>query len=68
MDNTRQYRVWLKILEYCSDEKPMIERKDAQEDGVLREMLVIRQPNGTNFELSDTQAEVLESLWSGNQG
>ena len=67
MENTRVDRVELKILEYSTDEKPMIERKDLLEDDVLRELLVIRQPNGTNFELSETQAEVLESLWSKNQ-
>jgi hypothetical protein len=67
MDNTRQDRVELEILNYCTDEKSMIERNDVLGDDVLCEMLVIRQPNGTNFELSDTQAEVLESLWSKNQ-
>jgi hypothetical protein len=67
MENTRVDRVELKILEYSTDEKPMIERKDLLEDDVLRELLVIRQPNGTNFELSEIQAEVLESLWSKNQ-
>ena len=67
MENTRVDRVELKILEYSTDEKPMIERKDILENDVLCEMLVIRQPNGTNFELSEIQAEVLESLWSRNQ-
>ena len=67
MDNTRQDRVELEILNYCTDEKPMIERNDVLGDDVLCEMLVIRQPNGTNFELSDTQAEVLEALWTKNQ-
>ena len=67
MDNTRQDRVELEILNYCTDEKSMIERNDVLGDDVLCEMLVIRQPNGTNFELSDTQSEVLESLWSKNQ-
>jgi hypothetical protein len=67
MDNVREDRAELRILEYSTDEKPMIERKDLLEDDVLRELLVIRQPNGTNFELSETQGEVLESLWSKNQ-
>jgi Protein of unknown function DUF55. len=41
MDNTRQDRVELEILNYCTDEKPMIERNDVLGDDVLCEMLVI---------------------------
>ena len=67
VENTREDRVWLEILEYCTDEEPMIQRNEILEDNILCEMLVIRQPNGTNFELSDAQAEVLEELWFNRQ-
>jgi hypothetical protein len=34
------------------------------EDDILKEMLVIRQPNGTNYLLSDNEAEILELIWA----
>ena len=42
----------------------MITRDMCLEDDILKEMLVIRQPNGTNYLLSDNEAEILESIWA----
>ena len=44
MDNSREERVWLRILEYHTDESSMIQRNEALDDDILSKMLVIRQP------------------------
>tara|TARA_B100000809_G_C15077610_1_gene508454 strand:+ start:1078 stop:1554 length:477 start_codon:yes stop_codon:yes gene_type:complete len=67
MDNSREERVWLRILEYHTDESSMIQRNEALDDEILSKMLVIRQPTGTNYELTDMQAEVLGELWAEKQ-
>ena len=62
--NTKAKRVWLDIKEKQSEGHTMITRDMCLEDDILKEMLVIRQPNGTNYLLSDNEAEILESIWA----
>ena len=42
----------------------IIQRGWVQEDPVLREMLILRLANATNYEVPDAQAERLIALWS----
>ena len=63
--NIREDRVWLKIIERESEVHTMITRDRCLRDDILKEMLVIRQPTGTNYLLSDNEAEILELIWAG---
>jgi len=63
--NIREDRVWLKIIERESEVHTMITRDRCLRDDILKEMLVIRQPTGTNYPLSDNEAEILELIWAG---
>ena len=62
-DNTRDDRVWLEILEFCEDEN-IIERGIFLKSELLSSMQIIRQPNGTNYELTDVEAEIIEDMWN----
>jgi hypothetical protein len=62
--NSREDRVRLNILERCSETREMITREAILDDEILKTMLVIRQPHGTNFLLSDEHVERLEELWN----
>jgi hypothetical protein len=56
-------RVWLK-LERVANEKEELNKKWLEEDGVLKNMLILRQPAGTNFKLTSQEAERFTRIWS----
>ena len=63
-DNTREDRVWLEILEFCENDESMIERSEFLSSEILSSSLIIRQPNGTNYILSDLEAEIIDDIWA----
>ena len=51
-------------LNRIADGREIIRRQWIQEDPILREMLILRLANATNYEVPDAQAIRLNALWS----
>ena len=51
-------------LNRIAERRETIRRQWIQEDPVLREMLILRLANATNYEVTDAQAARLNALWS----
>ena len=62
-DNKREDRVWLEILEKVDENQSMIERDEFLESDILSDSLIIRQPTGTNYALSDIETEIIDDMW-----
>ncbi|WP_175852466.1 EVE domain-containing protein [Burkholderia cepacia] len=60
---TAQPRVWLK-LNRVANKKEELKREWLAEDECLRNMLILRQPAGTNFKLTPKEGERLRKMWS----
>jgi len=58
-----QPRVWLKINR-VANKKEELKRDWLTEDECLRDMLILRQPAGTNFKLAAREGERLRKMWS----
>lgn len=56
-------RVWL-VVEKVADKKGVIRRDWLAEDPICGELLIIKQPAGTNYPVSAEQAGRLRALWS----
>lgn len=56
-------RVWLKLVR-VANKKEELKRDWLAEDADLKEMLILRQPAGTNFRLRPVEAERLRKMWS----
>ena len=41
----------------------MIERDEFLESDILSDSLIIRQPTGTNYALSDIETEIIDDMW-----
>lgn len=63
-DNSRADRVWVSVLEHIHDESEIITRDYLRQLPGLESLLILRQPNGTNFRIDDVEHEVLTDLWS----
>jgi len=61
--STAQPRVWLK-LNRVANKKEELKREWLAEDECLRNMLILRQPAGTNFKLTAKEGERLRKMWS----
>lgn len=51
------------LLVRLANQKEFLKREWLEDDSVLREMLIIRQPAGTNFPVSAPEARRLYALW-----
>src|SRR5579872_5243798 len=56
-------RVILRLVR-IADRGEVIQRRWIQEDPILREMLILRLANATNYEMPGSQAKRLNALWS----
>lgn len=57
-------RVWLKIIRVASGVKFEIKRDWLVDEPALKNTLILKQPAGTNFPLTATEARRLEVMWS----
>jgi hypothetical protein len=64
-DNTRQDRVWIDVSECIGDESEVIQRDSLRELAGLESLLILKQPNGTNFRIDEVEHEILTDLWNG---
>ncbi|WP_081056631.1 EVE domain-containing protein [Burkholderia vietnamiensis] len=61
LDNA-QPRVWLKVNR-VANKKEELKREWLADDECLRNMLIIKQPAGTNFRLTTQEGERLRKMW-----
>ena len=61
--DTAQPRVWLK-LDRVANKKEELKRDWLIEDECLRGMLILKQPAGTNFRLTEKEGNRLRKMWS----
>lgn len=61
-ENTEQLRVWLKITRVAKS-KEILKRDWLREDACLKNMLILRQPAGTNFKLTPAEENRLHKMW-----
>ncbi|MFM0050992.1 EVE domain-containing protein [Caballeronia grimmiae] len=60
---TEHPRVWLK-LERVANKKEELKRDWLMDDEILKNMLIVRQPAGTNFKLTTQEGDRLTKMWS----
>ncbi|MGX7005677.1 HNH endonuclease [Caballeronia sp. KNU42] len=56
-------RVWLKIIRVASP-REQIRREWLKDDPVLSDMLIMKQPAGTNFLMTDSEAARMAQMWA----
>jgi hypothetical protein len=57
-------RIWISVDKAASSKKHVIKRKWLKTDPVCRDLLILRQPAGTNYRVKPLQSQRLESLWA----
>jgi predicted HNH restriction endonuclease len=57
-------RVWMRILRVAKP-KEIVKVGALREDPICRDLLILKQPAGTNFPVSENHAKRLEILWQG---
>lgn len=63
------HQVDIQVLERrISQESGMILRSQLKEDIELANLIILRQPNGTNYKLNASEYEMLNQIWNGNRG
>ncbi|CEJ73174.1 GTPase subunit of restriction endonuclease [[Clostridium] sordellii] len=62
------YLVDVKIDEVrLTEYNHMMKRIDMKDDVILSELLIIKQPNGTNYKLQDHEARYIKEIWQGHR-
>ena len=60
------YSVDVKIDEVrLTESEHMMKRTDMKEDIILSDLLIIKQPNGTNYKLQEYEASYIKNIWKG---
>ena len=61
------YAVDIRIEEVrLTEDEHMMKRIDIKEDIILSDLLIIKQPNGTNYILKEYEANYIKNIWNGN--